>query len=263
MKTNVRFIRKAHVGLFAFLCAASAQVHADVPAEAPNPALDEGGPAGIGLPGELEPKHYKVEAIGFKCIDEVSWDSPFWAPWISDEVVVGIDTSGASTVSRVFGDVDTGESRSFQPDQSCILPIEGESQNGDRGFDASFETWTCARTGTPGPFSFTVVMAEEDSGILHDCFDEFPWACKFGGGVPDFNDDLIGRHMVEFTAEELAAAMPNVGDTFEETITLGPCFDERGCVTSFGTPNDAEYRFTYRLTRLPAPGILLDPTPSS
>ena len=49
--------------------------------------------------------------------------------------------------------------------------------------------------------------------------------------------------------------MPNVGDTFDETITLGPCFDERadegGCVTGTGIPDPAEYTFTYRFTRLP------------
>ena len=73
--------------------------------------------------------------------------------------------------------------------------------------------------------------------------------------LPDANDDVIGRFTVEVTPQELAAVMPNVGDTFDETITLGPCFDERadegGCVKGTGIPDPAEYTFTYRFTRLP------------
>ena len=97
-------------------------------------------------------------------------------------------------------------------------------------------------------------MAEEDSGgVFQNCLSDFSPDCDFypQQELPDGDDDLIGRFTVEVTPQELAAVMPNVGDTFDETITLGPCFDERGCVTSPGTPNDAEYTFTYRFTRLP------------
>jgi hypothetical protein len=260
MTNNIGCMRfTTSVSIFAVLCVASAQLLAQPATGAPDPAPANEDGLQTSRRGELLTKYYKVEALNFKCIDEVGWDSPFFAPWISDEVIVAIDALGASTISRIFGDVDTGESRSFEPDESCILPIEGLSHNGDNAFFASSETWTCAKSGTSGPFSFTVVMAEEDSGFFHDCFSDFPWGCGFGGGVPDFNDDLIGRRTVVFTAEELAAAMPNINDTIEETIALGPCFDERGCVTSPGTPNDAEYRFTYRLTRMDGPGA--DPTP--
>ena len=66
-------------------------------------------------------------------------------------------------------------------------------------------------------------MAEEDSGFFHDCLSDFPsGGCAFYSPtrLPDPNDELIGRHTVEFTPEQLAFAMPNVGDFIEPVITL-------------------------------------------
>ena len=77
--------------------------------------------------------------------------------------------------SKVFGDVDSGESRSFAPDQSCILPIDRPAPSGQRLPLFPNDTWTCSDAGKSGPFGFTVVMAEEDSGFFHD----FPWRCNF------------------------------------------------------------------------------------
>lgn len=128
-----------------------------------------------------------------------------------------------------FDDVDAGETRTFKSNQRCILPTnpskaEFDTKNGD--------VWTCSDKGVPGPFYFVVEFSEID--------------------VPEWVlDELIGHRELRFTAEELAKAMPNVYDTYDETIDLGPCYDERGCVTSPGTPTGPHYTFTYRLTRLP------------
>jgi hypothetical protein len=156
----------------------------------------------------------------------------------------------AMTLSKVFGDVDSGETHSFAPDQSCIYPIDRHSPSGQKLVLHPNDTWTCSHAGTPGPISFTVVMAEEDSGFFHD----YPWGGTFHtDATPDGNDDLIGRHTVEFTSEQLAFAMPNVGDFIEPVITLAP--EDDGGVSA-GTPDPAEYTFTYRITRV-APGPLL------
>ena len=50
--------------------------------------------------------------------------------------------------------------------------------------------------------------------------------------------------------------MPNVGDTFDETIKLGPKLTLRVTtwstgLVSAGAPGPGEYTFTYRITRLP------------
>jgi hypothetical protein len=144
----------------------------------------------------------------------------------------------ATTISVVFTDVDSGETRSFAPEQSCIYPIDGQGRSGGSVFTPS-EIWTCSSAGTPGPISFTVVMAEEDSGFWHDCISEFP-TCAFyrEDQPPDPNDELIGRHTVEFTPEQLAFAMPNVGDFIEPVITLR---ETEGDVTGTGSPDPAEY----------------------
>lgn len=210
-----------------------------------------------GLPN-LVP-HYKIEALGFRCNDETGYDSPWWAPWISDEVKIAIEAPTSGSVSREFGDVDSGEHRNFAPAESCILPMAGP---GGPFYQAPGEPWSCAGEGVPGPFAFTVVMAESDSGFWADCLSDFPFGgCHFGGGVPDANDELIGHATLSFPLQDLAAAMPFVGDVVEETAILGPCHDERGCVTTPLGPSPAEYSFTYRVTRLPDALPPLTPIP--
>jgi hypothetical protein len=235
MKKYGHFLRfTVPVGLSASLCGAAAQ-------------------ADTWWGTSLKPQ-YKVEAVRFHCNDETGYDEPWFAPWISDEVRVGISTPAATTISTVFTDVDSGETRSFAPEQSCIYPIDGQSRSGDNVFTPS-ETWTCANAGSPGPISFTVVMAEEDSGFFHDCLSDFP-GCTFSRtDVPDQNDELIGRHTVEFTPEQLAFALPNVGDFIEPVITLTPPGD--GSLHA-GGPDPAEYMFTYRITRVAVGPLMSD-----
>jgi hypothetical protein len=105
-------------------------------------------------------------------------------------------------------------------------------------------------------------MAEEDSGFFHDCFTGpgppvLECAADFHRpyDVPDWNDELIGRHTVEFTPEQLAFAMPNVGDFIEPVITLAPPSDGS---RHAGGPDPAEYMFTYRITRVASGPLLSD-----
>lgn len=217
-------------------------------------------------------RRYKVEALGFRCLDETWYDSPWFAPWISDEVMVILrdPERRVLTVSRVFGDVDTNETRNFSPHENCILPIRDVVNNYLR---APRESWTCGEAGASGPFSFSVEMYEADSDDwngAYNCFIEFD--CGFEAPLSVYQpessiftkgDELIGRRTLVFPVEELEVVMPNVNDTFEETITLGPCHDERGCVESPGLPTGPEYTFTWRLTRLPDRTLEpeLDPDP--
>jgi hypothetical protein len=172
----------------------------------------------------VEPR-YKIEALGFRCHSETGADRLG-----SDEVIVVIDICPddvhcVTTYSRIFGNVDSGDSELFESDESCILPIDGVSGQSDT---VRFHPhpWTCADAGVPGPFGFIVSMYEVD---------DLSWSNS---------DDLIGQRTILFTAEELAAAMPNVNDTVDRNIQLG-CPDGGICA---GYPN---YLFTYRLTRLP------------
>jgi hypothetical protein len=179
------------------------------------------------LPDHLQKRRYKVEALSFRCIEETGHNWPG-----SDEIVVLIKDPILllEAVSGIYEDVDAGDSRSFEPGKNCILPIRN-----------------CSNAGIPGPFAFTVMLYEMDRP-------NFSGAClgaPFGGPAeciyPDSGDELIGYRLITFTAEELAEVMPNVYDTFDETIRL------RG--------EGAEYMFTYRLTRLPDQEPVLDPGP--
>ena len=204
----------------------------------------DGAPAR--LPGEVT--NYKIEAVNFKCLDETGYD------WLgSDEIRIGINSSFANIISREFGDVDTNETRSFNPEESCILPIGEKSGDVLGSLLAPDIRWSCGTSGVPGPFSFEVTMAEVDIDFFG--FQQPP---PVDGGA----NDLIGRMTVSFTAEELPVAMPAVGDTVEETITLGPCVAPRVCPDGFFfEPEPAEYTFTWRLTRLPDTVPPIDPDP--
>lgn len=238
------------------------QKASDTPSEVLNPALGEKRPF------PFVERRFKVEALRFKCLDEDGFDSPFFAWWISDEVVVVIHDPDRRvvTASGVFEEVDTGDSEDFAFNENCILPISGLTGQQGTLLVASHKDWFCSSAGIAGPFQFTVSMYEEDSGFFHDCFNDFP----FGGCGFDIvagygsNDDLIGRRTLAFTAGELGTAMPNVNDTFDETITLGACDgDQAPPVCAESIPSGPKYTFTYRLTRLPdvTVGPVVDPNP--
>lgn len=216
-------------------------------------------------PTALTEARYKVEAVSFKAIDEDGYDRPF----ISDEIVVIFNDAqrGIYAVSREFDDVDAGEQRAFNATENCMVPIRIPDENHPypSWVMRSSGPWACTDAGIPGPFSFQVLMYEDDSGFIHDCLGTFT-GCSFEIGYPGDNDDLIGRQTLAFSAAELGAAMPNVHDTYEDTITLGPCYDERvmTCGEGLWSPTGPLYTFTYRITRLPDARVnpVLDPTPN-
>jgi hypothetical protein len=187
---------------------------------------------------QVEPR-FELSAISFKAIHETGSNWPG-----SDEVYVTIHVPGhAATVSKIFGDVDAGETKRFPVDQRCIFPIDGLNGRtlllGYRG-----DTWTCAFRGAAiaGPFfSFTVVLREKDSCP----------ACLEHGAVPgaepgpiEPDDDLIGRHVVVYSREELIAL--HRGQELVESIWLSPPCPVGQDVCE---ATDTEYQFTWRITR--------------
>jgi hypothetical protein len=214
----------------------------------------------VAPPSLLEPR-FKVEAVGFRAIDESGFDLPF-----SDEIIVVIYVPAYNVriASKVFGDVDAGETTKFAANQSCILPIAGMTPGTFNDFRADLgQTWTCSAIGAAGPIPlFTVEMYEKDDGIIGDCIDlPFDFGCVFSTGPVDSTDDLIGyrRHVWYPTLEELVAVLPNVGDSFEESMKFS-CrhgeFGPRVCNVPIFEPTGPEYEFTWRVTRLPDKPVL-------
>jgi hypothetical protein len=185
-------------------------------------------------------RRYKIEAVRFKAEDETGIDWPF-----SDEVMVGTFDAKGETVSDTFGDVDSGETRDFDPAKSCIVAVRpGEA--------VLNKASVCDDAGEPAPLGFEVEFWEKGFSA--------PWApfCVSVKQEPPYHygphpvddcngDDFIGRRQLDFTMQELEAALPNVGDERIETVKLSPCRkDEYLC-----GGNLPDYTFTYRVTRLP------------
>jgi hypothetical protein len=187
---------------------------------------------------ELIERRYKIEAVRFKARDETGID---W--WGSDEVMVRTDDAKGWTVSDEIGNIDSGDTHPFDPAKSCIVAVRP-------GIVVLGKTSVCDGVGEPAPLGFRVEMWEKDFSI-------FGFASCLTGGPPGSHsgphcaddgqgDDFIGRAQIDLLAQELEAALPNVGNEHIETVVLNPC---RGdvCDVTYGP----DYSFTFRVTRLP------------
>ncbi|MFO1141939.1 MAG: hypothetical protein U1E59_06015 [Amaricoccus sp.] len=187
-----------------------------------------------------EPR-YKVEAVRFKARDETGID------WLgSDEVAVETADAKGFTDSNEIGGIDSGDTHEFDPNVSCIIGVRP-------GLVTLGEDSVCDRAGEPGPFSFTVELWEKDEAPFSfgACIPAPPGPGHHNGAVcanDGLGDDFIGRRELFFPAPELAATLPNVGDSFTETVVLSPCGEGVDTCGGWDLP---DYSFTYRTTRLP------------
>jgi len=190
---------------------------------------------------------FTAEAVSFRAIDESGAD---WAG--SDEVyAVFSDGTPDDLITSTYGDVDTGETRTFSPQQRCITP----RSKCDHGVSETLH--------------FEVSFFEEDGALPGARFchgvapDDYHAALR--GGKCEPIDDLIGRGSVFFSREELLAALPRVGDSVERKLILGgPCgYQPPGflCGTGWLTPTGPEYELTYRIRRLPDADLPLNVKP--
>jgi hypothetical protein len=202
--------------------------------------------------------HFKVEAIGFSAVDETG---PDW--WGSDEVNSFFYTRQSQprlAVPREVGNVDKGDEEHYGERERCILPRRVIRNAGaSEVLQAPDDAWVCRAGGVAGPIAFTVTMYEGDD------VSRFPF-CFTGPAAPghevegsDCQDDLIGRETVSFTVAQLLEMMPRVDDTFVGNVTLGgPCGPGNDACGGWG-PRGPEYRFGYRITRLPDRRLTVPP----
>jgi hypothetical protein len=164
-----------------------------------------------------EPR-YTIEVLHFRALDESGAD------WNGSDEVFGLfhSTRGYSTRTSKHGDVDSGDFRRIASGERCLAPQRILSGGTTEGWLVAPDgtRWECDSRGTPGPIGLRLELWEDDG-----CNPFFP-SC-FNTYVPpvrDPNDDLIGRVEVTYTASQLASRLPNVGDRFGDTFTLGgPC----------------------------------------
>ena len=183
-------------------------------------------------------RRYKIEAMRFKARDESGFD------WMgSDEVMIRTDDAKGWTVSDEIGGIDSGDTHHFDPAKSCIVAVRP-------GIVVLGKTSVCVDTGEPAPLGFQVEFWEKDFGVPTGfCLFGPPSPGQHGGPhcVNDGNgDDFIGRARIDYSTQELEAALPHVGDELIESVTLFPCIDDGAC----GGWDFPDYTFTWRVTRL-------------
>ena len=186
-------------------------------------------------------RRYKIEAIRFKARDETGIDWPG-----SDEVMIRTDDAKGWTVSDEIGGIDSGDTHHFDPAKSCIVAVRP-------GIVVLGKTSVCDDVGEPAPLGFQVEFWEKDFGLPPYGFNarEIPGPGEHNGPwyvEGDTEDvDFIGRARIDYSTQELEAALPHVGDEVVETIVLFPCpSDQDVC----GAGDFPDYTFTWRVTRL-------------
>jgi hypothetical protein len=238
------------IGIMALSFCAAGALAQESPAPPPSGGTAAGPPlepAQIHVPGDwadiavLE-RRYKIEALRFKARDETGADWPG-----SDEVMVKTTDPEGWTVADKVENIDSGTVHEFDPAKSCIVAV----RPGEAVLD---KTSVCDDVGRPAPLNFEVELWESDETCYFPlCIFDFDFGCRFGpeGHFGSYcvpvhgDDDFIGHARLDFSAQELEAALPNVGDEFVETVVLFPCeYDVCG-------GDLPDYTFTYRITRMP------------
>ena len=194
-----------------------------------------------GIDAAWSERRYKVEAVRFKARDETGID------WLgSDEVMVETNDAKGFTVTDEIGGIDSGDVHEFDPAVSCIIGVRP-------GTVTLGKSSVCDPAGQPGPFSFEVVFWEKDSISLDVgfCASITPGPDMHVGphcGDDGTGDDFIGRRELFFPVSGLETTLPNVGDSFTETVALSACQADENVCGGWDLP---DYTFSYRTTRLP------------
>lgn len=208
----------------------------------------------IGGDTPLELRRYTVSLRSFLAVDETGWD---WTG--SDEMsfLMGLTYGYTGTgliQSDVYGDVDTGETHTFGPQDSCAVGVG----------------CTSASRGVAGPFYVTVAGVEHDDeqegwdeymlqGVrdLLDAFIDFDGeALEEGTFFGDIyhalgelyysvmGNDQIGSASAWIDEDELAAAMPYVGRGMQQEMDIS------GWGGDFLIDGDGHYRVTVQIRRV-------------
>lgn len=162
---------------------------------------------------------YTVRAVKFHCVDE---SGPDWSG--SDEPVWIFTANAGGTVkttrSQEFGNVDSGDTRSFNmANNNIVWPPDGSAR------------------GAPGPIGLAVQIWEMDQGnadkiadATQDAFDVAAWVpvvgtwvSKVPSAVPDLIGSVIGNDLIEsksfeYSTRRLRLKLSTVGSKFSETI---------------------------------------------
>jgi hypothetical protein len=172
-------------------------------------------PASAAVDVTLNSRTYFVFASTIKAFDETG---PINSG-ISDEVFGGFRTSSVSgeqfvAQSKLFGDFDAGQTRTYPSDQSCLSDSIANRNSGQAWLSGlEGDAWSCARP-INAPFTVEASLWESDTWLQPTCV---PGICGFAPigphplGPGNKSDDHIGDRTVSFSSHGLAADLPTVG----------------------------------------------------
>lgn len=210
------------------------------------PAPNETAPARVeriaeqGAPPAPANPRFKVEAVGFRAVDESGANYPD-----SDFVFAVFESQQHSMTTRVFEDIDTGDARAFDAAENCIFPARDADglRNG---------AWECNTEGGEGPVTFAVGLYEIDPDYIGDYTEDFCTPAVAADVDParrncdTENSDLLFRTAFSYQASEISRRLDPGCRCVSETVR----FRERG------ERGDVEYHLIFRITRTDAGGAL-------
>ena len=200
-----------------------------------SPQMARGQPNFPGGTIDLMVPQFVAEAVSFKAIDESGYDSPG-----ADEVRAvfsDLNPKLIDLVTEKYNGVDTGETRSFGPNERCIAP----RPKCDHGISELLHFELSFWEADDPPWPFTQFCYGDIAGLHYWLRHE---------SAP--GDRLIRRGEVVVSREQLLAALPGAGDSVEHKLILGgPCGPSQDiCGIGLGSATGPEYELTYRITRL-------------
>jgi hypothetical protein len=167
---------------------------------------------------------YTIKALSFRAVDEtgVDWlgsDEPFWTFHS-----VGVEGTARSSASRVFGNIDTGNTASFGATEGCVYLgcLGGTAPD---GIGVSIQLWEKDLGYVNGTLS-ALATAFRGIGRVYP-LNEVEWigeaTDKLAGVFDEINswaaDDLVGWELYTYMPVELAQRLPAVGASFDDTRT--------------------------------------------
>lgn len=211
---------------------------------AATPAPNEATPARVermaeqsAPPARANPR-FKVEAVGFRAVDESGANYPD-----ADFVFAVFESQQHTMTTRVFEDIDTGDARIFDAAENCIFPARDVDglRNG---------AWACSAEGGDGPVTFAVGLYEIDPDYIGAYTEDFCTPAASADVDPGQrncdtdNTDLMFRSAFSYQSSEILRRLEPGCRCVSETVRFRES-SARGYV---------EYHLTFRITRTDAGG---------
>lgn len=192
---------------------------------------------------------YVVRIVKFTCVDEsgvdfIGSDEPYW-------VFTARDANGKvhTTRSKVFSDVDSGETRRFltDGDRNIVWPRKAGVQGDAAPIGLSVQLWE-ADQGDPDVVAKNTQQAF-DLGALAPVVGD--WVRLVPSIVRDqladfIGDDLMGSTTLHFPARRLERQLPRPGTSLTATIRFGG----RSGDLPFEIAGGPDYDLHIRVTRV-------------